>query len=244
MSFRNGFTLVELAIVMTIVGLLIGGVLKGQELLENSRMGTLASQLKSYEGAITTFRDIYKGIPGDHNNATNVLKGCIAGNNCANGDGNGIVGTGAVNWHVSYDSSESFQIWKHLVLAELIKGVDPSRARVAATYNGGIDVPASPLGGQIFAQTITGVDDLYGFNGITAYLSGDRTGGWTGTTLFTPATALKVDLKIDDGIAFSGTAKAVSSGWTSGCGTSGNGTVGYNVNTGGRACDMGFLITR
>ena len=51
MSNQKGFTLVELAIVMTIIGLLIGGVLKGQELMENARVTSTVAQVKGYEGA-------------------------------------------------------------------------------------------------------------------------------------------------------------------------------------------------
>lgn len=239
----RGFTLVELAIVMTIVGLLIGGVLKGQELLENSRMTSLGSQLKSYEAAITTFRDIYKGIPGDHNNATNIIKGCTAANNCANGDGSGIInGTGF--WYEGYDTVEAFQAWKHLVLADLIKGVDPSIARVAASYRGASHVPASPFGGQMYIKTASGnctsVDQF--LCGISVFASAHTNGSWGGYGLFTSAVALKIDLKLDDGKAFSGDAVAVSNSWNSGCGNTTNGTEGYNVNAGGRICDMGFLV--
>jgi len=60
-----GFTLVELAIVMIIVGLLVGGVLKGQELITNARVTAAVKQVKGAEAAVLTFRDMYRALPGD-----------------------------------------------------------------------------------------------------------------------------------------------------------------------------------
>lgn len=251
MRYSNkAFTLVELAIVMTIVGLLIGGVLKGQELLENSRMTSLSSQLKSYEAAIATFRDIYKGLPGDHNNATNVIKGCTGANNCANGDGDGAISSSCC-WWFGYDTAEAFQSWKHLVLADLIKGVDPSRARTATSYRGGVDVPASPLGGQMYLKTVqqgtaaqfAGQVNIGGQIVALSIVTDGDTGIGSGG-MFSPSTAQKIDLKLDDGRAFSGDTMAVSSGWTSGCGSTANGTNGYNINLGGAPCSMAFSVGR
>ena len=54
---QSGFTLVELAIVLMIIGLLIGGILRGQELMENARVTSTIQQTKAYDGATTTFRD-------------------------------------------------------------------------------------------------------------------------------------------------------------------------------------------
>ncbi|MCB9991587.1 MAG: prepilin-type N-terminal cleavage/methylation domain-containing protein [Rhodospirillales bacterium] len=61
---QAGFTLVELAVVMIIIGLLIGGVLKGQELIANAQITGTASAVKSIDAATTTFRDTYAALPG------------------------------------------------------------------------------------------------------------------------------------------------------------------------------------
>lgn len=73
---QNGFTLVELAIVMTIIGLLIGGILKGQELMQNARVTATVAQVKSYESATFTFIDKYSALPGDLVTASERLPGC------------------------------------------------------------------------------------------------------------------------------------------------------------------------
>ncbi|MCK5555335.1 MAG: prepilin-type N-terminal cleavage/methylation domain-containing protein, partial [Alphaproteobacteria bacterium] len=56
---QKGFTLVELAIVLTIIGLLIGGILKGQQLMQNARVTATIAQIQAIESATTTFRDTY-----------------------------------------------------------------------------------------------------------------------------------------------------------------------------------------
>ena len=65
MRAEGGFTLVELAIVMIIIGLLIAGVLKGQALIANAQVTATVAQIKSIEAATSTFRDTYASIPGD-----------------------------------------------------------------------------------------------------------------------------------------------------------------------------------
>ncbi|MEJ0010330.1 MAG: prepilin-type N-terminal cleavage/methylation domain-containing protein [Alphaproteobacteria bacterium] len=64
-DLRQAFTLVELAIVLVIIGLLVGGVLTGRDLIQSARINATVSDLQSYTAAAMTFRDKYGGIPGD-----------------------------------------------------------------------------------------------------------------------------------------------------------------------------------
>jgi prepilin-type N-terminal cleavage/methylation domain-containing protein len=64
----RGFTLVELAIVLVIIGIIMGAILKGQELINNAKVKRLQNDLRGLEAAIWTFYDRYGRFPGDCNN--------------------------------------------------------------------------------------------------------------------------------------------------------------------------------
>ena len=66
---QQGFTLIEIAIVLVIIGLLLGGVLKGQELIQNARVRNIISQQDGIKAAFFGFQDRYRGIAGDYRDA-------------------------------------------------------------------------------------------------------------------------------------------------------------------------------
>ena len=66
---QKGFTLVEIAIVMVIIGLLIGGILKGQEMINNAKVKRVVKQADEMRAAVMTFYDKYGQYPGDENSA-------------------------------------------------------------------------------------------------------------------------------------------------------------------------------
>jgi len=99
---QKGFTLVELAIVLVIVGLLIGGILKGQQMLQNSRITATVAELNGFEAATTNFRDAYGELPGDLLNPETRIPSCTACffDKTANTLGNNRVGY--VDWDYVY----------------------------------------------------------------------------------------------------------------------------------------------
>jgi len=113
---QGGFTLIEIAIVLVIIGLLLGGVLKGQELINTARVRALNNSVDGITAAWFSFQDRYRAFPGDYLSAKASvnLPGAPAG-----GDGNGRVGiTGA-----STDSpAERGLVWAHLEAAGYLTG--------------------------------------------------------------------------------------------------------------------------
>lgn len=107
-SGREGFTLVELSIALIIIGLLVGAVLQGRDMIARARLDATVTQIEAIATAFDGFRDRYGALPGDYAQA--VLS---FGAGVDNGDGNGTIdGTGA--------SGESLAAWLHLIRAGLL----------------------------------------------------------------------------------------------------------------------------
>ena len=108
---QSGFTLVEIAIVLVIVGLLLGGILKGQELVQNAKVRNIADQQNAIKAAYYAFQDRYRALPGDYVAAGNNIPNVAA---ATNGDGNAQIGVpgGA--------SNEPVFAWHHLTNAGFI----------------------------------------------------------------------------------------------------------------------------
>ncbi len=133
---QSGFTLVELAIVLVIIGLLLGGVLKGQEMIENGKIKNLQNDVKGLTAAHYAYRDRYNALPGDDARALQRWATATAPA-AINGSGDGIVGT--VNtWTacaVDTTDAESCSFMHHLRLAGLINGL-PNAADPLNAYGG------------------------------------------------------------------------------------------------------------
>jgi len=85
---QSGFTLIEIAIVLVIIGLLLGGVLKGQELITQAKIRNVANDLNGMSAAVYGYQDRYKKFPGDDNDAATRWTNPAT----VSGDGNGAVG--------------------------------------------------------------------------------------------------------------------------------------------------------
>ena len=124
-SRQSGFTLVEIAIVLVIIGLLLGGVLKGQELITSAKIKNLANDFNGISTAVYAYQDRYRALPGDDAGATRWPQITSAGTGL--GDGNGLLGTGATRdaFNAAYAATaapETILFWTELRLSGLVSG--------------------------------------------------------------------------------------------------------------------------
>jgi prepilin-type N-terminal cleavage/methylation domain-containing protein len=120
----NGFTLVELSIVMIIIGLLIGGVFGGMRLVENAQVSKTIQDIKSIESATLTFRDTYGRLPGDLRNPSTRLPNCTTVPCATGGNGNRRIENtsgGSSDWSEPITATmEKFTFWHHLQASNLL----------------------------------------------------------------------------------------------------------------------------
>lgn len=128
---QSGFTLVEIAIVLVIIGLILGGVLKGQVLIDNAKYKNFVKQMESFRAGVYTFQDTYRALPGDIGVITALDASATAG------DGDGVID----GQECDADDEESCLVWSHLRYAGIIAG-DPSVTTTSAppthTYGGNV----------------------------------------------------------------------------------------------------------
>ncbi len=237
----QGFSMVEFAIVMVIIGLLVGGAVAGRSMLYNARINGTIQQILRYDAATTMFKDTYEELPGDLDTALGRLPGCTAATACANGDANGLVGVAALGFG-NVDAtlaSENTQFWKHLAAASLINEVNAGATSSAF----GESHPASEYTGGYFVRQ--GSDAGASLpNGLLYVLRGAIDGRWLEESLspaIAPNAAAIIDRKMDDGFAFTGRVWSISSAYNNGCGIAnagGQGPTGYDEDSTIPTCDM------
>jgi len=181
MKRQQGFTLIEIAIVLVIIGLLLGGVLKGQELITSARVRNIISTQDGIKAAYFGFLDRYRALPGDYTTATTNINGVAATAACGNGNGNG-------NGRVEAANQESVLAWEHLSKAGFINGTYTCAAAAGTATS-----PTNPYG--VYMELI--YDGIYGA-GTVATPSAARHNIKSGAQI--PVEIIvEVDRKVDDG---------------------------------------------
>jgi prepilin-type N-terminal cleavage/methylation domain-containing protein len=198
---QAGFTLVELAIVMIIIGLLIAGVLKGQELIGNARVTSTVAQIKAIDAATSTFKDTYANLPGDMTNPGARLPNCLAAPCLVVGNGDGKLATTPGQ----APTAESTAFFPQLSAADLITGISP----VAASTAFGVNFPQAKIDSAgFFAGSAAVPADFTAAIGTLGTPSGlylslvatvANVAAAAASEGLTPSQASRIDLKLDDG---------------------------------------------
>ncbi len=203
---QQGFTLVEIAIVLVIIGLLLGGILKGQEMITQAKIKNVIGDFSGISAAFYGYQDRYRQIPGDDACAgTTGINTAMCGTTvgrwqttATSGDGNGRV-WGYYNSQGATDESRLW--WQDLRLAGFVSGQ-------------GITQPFNTFAGVIGVQTGNGGDGTSAMTNLLPALGTDASGtnGLPGLVICSsnlPDTvAIAADTQMDDGVRGTGNVRA------------------------------------
>ena len=194
-SYRHtGFTLIEIAIVLVIIGLLLGGVLKGQELINNAKVKSHINELKSVSLLVYAYQDKYKALPGDDAaakthlgvEATLMPTSATLGNGKIEGNYNSVAAT-----------DESLAFWQQVRLANLASGPTdfsgPDKIAASAPHNAD--------GGRIGIQSATPISSMTG----AYFVCSDGIQG---------KLAKQIDISMDDGDTETGSVRTMPAGYS------------------------------
>ena len=115
---QTGFTLVEIAIVLVIIGLLLGGILKGQEMITQAKIKNVVNDFNGITAAMNSYQDRYRALPGDDLGAAARWAGSVSGG--GNGQFTGLYNAASKATYAATDESNLF--WWHLRLAGFVAG--------------------------------------------------------------------------------------------------------------------------
>lgn len=154
---RGGFTLVEMAVVLTVIALVVGGIMVGKTLIDTAELQSVISDVNRFKQAAKLFSDKYKYLPGDFPNAEQTwgaLSGCpdtaasdaLTKSTC-NGNGNGFIGgtssTPSLLHGTSQEVRESIRVWQHLANGGFIEGLYSGTPSANDRMNPGVNIPKS-----------------------------------------------------------------------------------------------------
>lgn len=192
MKKEKGFSLIELAIVLVIAGLLLAGVMRGQELIANAKVKSLANDFRNVPTYFYGYQDRFRALPGDDHAASTHLTGA------ASATTNNHVQNGLIqgDWNSSTKTDESFLVWQHLRLAGLATG---GTDITVAQY-----MPRNSEGGQLGLTSTASLTAVTAntFNTAHAMCSDGILGRY----------AQQLDTMLDDGVGNTGSMRILVNG--------------------------------
>jgi len=241
---QQGFTLIEMSIVLVIIGLIIGGIIKGQEVVNGARLKSQLAQMDAVKGAVFTFQDKFGYLPGDYTGNTSLnLNVSTDGNQ--NGFVAGASSTTSVSLSDSADvsgtTSEAPVAWIQLSAANLLAGINTGGAVLSAATTATYAGRAS----NSFLWFAT-FSTVYGVNANMVRL---QAGSTAPSPILREQDAFTMDSKFDDGVPGTGSILAGTAS-VAGCvgnaapvsGSAGAYGLGNNANPANLTCVMDFII--
>jgi prepilin-type N-terminal cleavage/methylation domain-containing protein len=210
---QSGFTLIEIAIVLVIIGLLLGGVLKGQELINSAKVKNLATDFRNIPVFIYGYQDKFRALPGDDASVDAHLAGQCAATSCKattpttcnNGVAATCAGNGLIDglWSSTTLTDESQLFWQHVRLAGLAPGP-------TSVVSGGDYRPTNASGGFIGIQSGSTTTNYYP-------IKDGSSNPIRGTYIVCSTSILgkfvkQLDIQMDDGNTATGSMMAVPTG--------------------------------
>ncbi len=193
---QKGFTLVEIAIVLVIIGLLLGGILKGQEMITQAKIKNVIADFSGISAAYHGYQDRYRALPGDDPNAnTRWTTPTVATQGNGNGTVNGTYNNGGAACAVGV---EACSWWDHLRRSGFVAGA-------------GVPNPFNAVAGLIGVQTGDGAAAPTPIGPVLGGLAG--VGGFSGLIICSAnlpdKVAIATDTQMDDGVRTAGTVRGV-----------------------------------
>lgn len=227
-SDLSGVTIFELAIVVTVIGLVVGGIWVGADLMRQAELRTITKNVNAYIAAIGQFKEKYQYLPGDLPNAEdywgsddscpNTAANEVPKRETCSGDGSGLVGNSGASY-------EKFRVWQHLADAELIAGIYTGVSGTGAPFGSdavaGLNSPkigknvgfsfyyvnTDPTCFSLPCPLIYSMYPPYYLKDHVIEIA-DFTGGYDASPILEPAEAAEIDRKLDDGRPLSGKVQA------------------------------------
>jgi prepilin-type N-terminal cleavage/methylation domain-containing protein len=243
---KAGFTLIEMSIVLLIIALIVGGILLGEDIVEQGKIRAAITQIQRYNTAVQIFQEKYGALPGDLDAATASSYALTSRSGAAgHGNANGLLEGCITDPDPTYAGCELLLFWRDLSDAKLIQesfstATDAVTAIAAGSQS--LYFPLAKLGDKStywVAFSKNGVN-YWQLGGI---VSTDGNGYFTIAYTLTPTEAFQLDNKMDDGMPQTGIVRAASDSGSGGFSALGNsldpgatvcvaGSGNYNLNSG------------